>query len=159
MPHLDWLASVRHGLRWVKSCRLPPRKRRKVKQNPVRIEQLETRSLLSGPDAVNDSYSALHGQTITETASTGVLANDVDYNNLTMSAVLETNPAQGTVTLNSDGSFTDVPATNFVGSDSFTYEATDADGASSPPPSRSRTRTPTLRPSPTTTPATSPSTR
>ena len=98
----------------------------------MRIEQLETRSLLSGPDAVNDSYSALHGQTITETASTGVLANDVDYNNLTMSAVLETNPAQGMVTLNSDGSFTDVPATNFVGSDSFTYEATDADGASSP---------------------------
>ncbi len=44
--------------------------------------------------------------------------------------VLATEPAQGSATVNSDGSFTYYPALGFVGTDSFTYALTDIDGDS-----------------------------
>jgi subtilisin family serine protease len=43
---------------------------------------------------------------------------------------LATNPAQGTVIVNSDGSFTYNPSSTFEGADSFTYSLTDVDGDS-----------------------------
>ena len=58
-------------------------------------------------------------------AATGVLANDVDPNGDTLTAELRTQPAHGTITFNSDGSFTYTPETGYQGSDSFTYVATD----------------------------------
>src|SRR5205807_1061036 len=42
-----------------------------------------------------------------------------------LTAVLVTGPAHGTLTWNTDGSFTYTPAANFNGTDSFTYKATD----------------------------------
>ncbi len=58
-------------------------------------------------------------------AKPGVLANDTDPNNHALTAALVTGPAHGTLSLNGDGSFTYTPATNFVGTDSFTYNDTD----------------------------------
>ena len=55
----------------------------------------------------------------------GVLANDTDPNNLPLTAVLVAEPAHGTLALNGDGSFTYTPAANFIGTDSFTYQASD----------------------------------
>src|SRR5207247_5315462 len=48
---------------------------------------------------------------------------DVDGNILT--AALVSGPSHGTLTLNADGSFTYTPASNYNGSDSFTYKASD----------------------------------
>src|SRR4029434_472401 len=55
----------------------------------------------------------------------GVLANDSDVDGDTLSAVLVSQPTHGTLSLNSNGSFSYVPAANYNGSDSFTYKAND----------------------------------
>lgn len=55
----------------------------------------------------------------------GVLANDSDPDSDPLSAVLVDNVTQGTLTLNTDGSFSYTPAVNFSGTDSFTYSAND----------------------------------
>ncbi|HEX7450163.1 MAG TPA: Ig-like domain-containing protein, partial [Pirellulales bacterium] len=83
------------------------------------------------PQAAGDSFNALHDRTFSENAP-GVLANDNDPNHLHLSAVLETNPSHGSVTLNSDGSLAYTPATHYTGSDSFTYEAYNGSQYSSP---------------------------
>jgi VCBS repeat-containing protein len=54
-----------------------------------------------------------------------VLWNDSDVEGDALSAVLGSNPTNGTVTLNPEGSFTYTPNANFNGTDSFTYRASD----------------------------------
>jgi len=80
----------------------------------------------SAPTAVDDSYAGAHDQTMTVSAANGVLANDTDPNGLTLTASVVTNPAHGSLSLNSDGSFAYTPNTDYLGSDSFTYQ--DSDG-------------------------------
>lgn len=74
------------------------------------------------PSAVNDSYLISEDTSISVDAP-GLLANDNDPKNYPLSAVLETEPVNGTLTLNSDGSFTYEPDLNFNGTDYFTYKA------------------------------------
>ncbi|WP_213879329.1 Ig-like domain-containing protein [Pseudomonas sp. dw_358] len=63
-----------------------------------------------------------------DTAVSGQLqANDVDGDSLTFSA--SQGPSHGNLVLNANGSFTYTPAANYNGSDSFTYQVRDADGA------------------------------
>jgi Ca2+-binding RTX toxin-like protein len=59
----------------------------------------------------------------------GVLANDSDPGDDRLAARLVRGPANGTLRLNPDGSFTYTPRTGFAGTDTFTYEARDDDGA------------------------------
>ena len=79
------------------------------------------------PVANNDSYATNQNTTLNVPAP-GVLSNDTDADGPSLSAVLVSGPASGTLTLNADGSFDYVPAANFLGTDSFTYRA--SDGAS-----------------------------
>ena len=72
------------------------------------------------PVANNDSYN-LPANGILTVAAPGVLANDTDADGNPLTAVVVTPPAHGTLTLNSDGSFTYTPTSSFVGSDTFTY--------------------------------------
>ncbi len=76
-----------------------------------------------GPNAQNDLYSTPAGIPLTIGAP-GVLGNDGAGLGTALTAQLATGPTNGMVTLNTDGSFTYVPTTGFVGSDSFTYTAT-----------------------------------
>ena len=76
------------------------------------------------PDADDDSYSTDEDTPIIRDAAQGVLANDDDSDALT--AVLVTNPAHGTLSLSTDGSFIYVPESDFAGSDGFTYRASDS---------------------------------
>jgi hypothetical protein len=56
----------------------------------------------------------------------GVLGNDTDPDDGDLlTAIPVDNPTNGTLTLNSDGSFTYTPNLNFFGTDSFTYVAND----------------------------------
>jgi len=76
------------------------------------------------PVAVNDTYNTGKGTTLTVPAA-GVLVNDTDADGDALTAVLVSNPANGTLTLNANGSFTYVPNAGFSGTDSFTYKAND----------------------------------
>src|SRR2546425_8902178 len=83
------------------------------------------------PVAVNDSYSTAEDTTLNVVAP-GVLSNDSDVDGDSLSAVLVSGPANGSLTLNSNGSFSYVPAGNFIGPDSFTYKANDGPDDSAP---------------------------
>ena len=72
-----------------------------------------------------DSYTTTRNTTLV-VAAPGVLANDTDPNGDALTAVLVTNPAHGTLTLNADGSFTYTPTGGYTGPDSFIYRARDA---------------------------------
>ena len=62
----------------------------------------------------------------------GVLANDTDPDpGTTLSAQLVSTTSHGSLTLNPDGSFFYTPQANFVGTDAFTYTASDGETSSS----------------------------
>lgn len=77
-----------------------------------------------------DSYNATIGDPLTVTPTTGVLANDIGDGTLT--ATLVSQPVQGTLTFNPNGSFTYTPVITASGTDSFTYTATDNNTTSAP---------------------------
>ena len=83
------------------------------------------------PIANPDSYSMPENTTLT---ATSVLANDTDTNPAIslISAQAVTQPTNGTLTFNSDGTFTYVPAYYFAGVDTFSYTASDGTLSSAP---------------------------
>ncbi len=83
------------------------------------------------PAGGTDNYSTAEDTPLTVTAP-GVLANDTDVDSAVLTAVNVTQPANGTVTLNSSGSFTYTPNSNHEGVDAFTYQV--SDGALESPP-------------------------
>ena len=84
--------------------------------------------------AVNDAAVA-NPDTATTAEDTpvviNVLANDTDVENNTLSTVLLTNPANGTVVLNA-GKYTYTPKANFTGTDTFNYYVWDGAANSTP---------------------------
>ncbi len=84
------------------------------------------------PETVADSYTGLLDGALTVAAADGVLANDSTSSSGGLTASLNQPPVHGTLTLNQDGSFTYAPATGFVGTDTFTYIASDGVQASNP---------------------------
>lgn len=82
------------------------------------------------PVAVDDSYSTAEDTPMT-IATPGVLGNDTDLDSNSLSAIKVSDPSHGTLTLNSDGSFTYTPATDYNGTDTFTYKAFDGAAYSS----------------------------
>jgi VCBS repeat-containing protein len=76
--------------------------------------------------ASEDHYQVAHGRPLSIGHAAGVLANDHHPHGDWLDAVLVTGPAHGGLTLYEDGSFLYTPADPaYVGSDSFTYKATD----------------------------------
>src|SRR5213076_1650427 len=76
------------------------------------------------PLELDDNYITPEDTTL-DVPAAGVLANDSDMDGDTLSAILVSQPTHGVLTLNSNGSFSYDPATNYNGSDSFTYKAND----------------------------------
>jgi VCBS repeat-containing protein len=76
------------------------------------------------PVAADDAYTIAEDTPLTVVAP-GVLGNDSDTDGDSLSAVLGSGPAHGSLTLDADGSFTYTPTADFSGSDSFTYRAGD----------------------------------
>jgi hypothetical protein len=70
----------------------------------------------------------LHGQAVT----LDVLANDVDADGNPLTASVASGPAHGTVTVAADGRLVYTPDAGFVGTDSFSYVASDGQLASAP---------------------------
>ncbi|MEN9573075.1 MAG: hypothetical protein RL514_930 [Verrucomicrobiota bacterium] len=92
------------------------------------------------PVAVPDSYTMNQGDVLTVGGITsvrlntalGVLANDTDVENDTLTALKLSDPSHGSVTLNANGSFSYTPSATFFGPDSFTYRSSDASSNSTP---------------------------
>jgi len=78
------------------------------------------------PVAVNDSFAATEDTPLNGTLT----ANDTpgDGGNIWTKT---SDPAHGTVVVNTNGTFTYTPSANYHGADSFTYTITDADGDTS----------------------------
>lgn len=83
------------------------------------------------PVANADSYTVVEDGTLEVNAANGVLANDIDVDGEVIVAKLS-DPAKGTLTLRSDGSFTYVPRPDAFGLDSFRYQACDVNQCSDP---------------------------
>ena len=83
---------------------------------------------LGAPLAVADFYT--NSGTLTVSSNSGVLANDQDINlgqsGINLTAVLVSNPVNGQLSLNTNGSFTYTPNAGFNGTDTFRYR--DFDG-------------------------------
>lgn len=97
--------------------------------NSILLKDIQTNALHeddyrfgSAPLAVNDNYSTPVNTSLTVVAP-GVLANDQNPLAGGMTAAVVNNVAHGTLTLNSNGSFTYVPQNGYVGEDQFTYRA------------------------------------
>ena len=88
------------------------------------IIKLGQATIPSTPIANPDTYSAFENTALNVSVAQGVLANDVSPNGAALSAVLVSPPAQGSLSLGSNGSFTYTPASSFVGQLTFTYDAT-----------------------------------
>ena len=75
-----------------------------------------------------DAYSTSRGQRLNRRQRTqGVLANDTDVEGATLGAALVNPPSHGTLGAfdTDDGGFRYLPAANYVGTDTFTYKATE----------------------------------
>ena len=82
------------------------------------------------PVAVDDAYSTPDGEALVIVVP-GLQGNDTQSaDGGPLASVKVTDPANGTVTINADGSFTYVPNEGFTGTDTFTYLVTDLWGNS-----------------------------
>lgn len=82
------------------------------------------------PVATADAYTVAAGGSLT-VSPPGVLGNDSDPDGDALTASLVGAPARGTLALQPSGAFVYVPSSGFVGTDSFTYRASDSRGGSS----------------------------
>ena len=88
---------------------------------------VEEPSAVITPDAVNDSYTVNQGETLI-VADESVLDNDNNIKvnnpdkNVTIKAEKITDPQNGTITFNEDGTFTYTPNNGFSGEDTFRYK-------------------------------------
>jgi VCBS repeat-containing protein len=76
------------------------------------------------PVAANDAATTPEDAPV----SIAVLANDGDADGGSLSVASVSTPAQGTATINGDGTVTYAPAANYNGADSFTYTINDDQG-------------------------------
>ncbi len=84
--------------------------------------QADKFTYIGAPLAVADTYATSENTPLNVYAP-GVLANDSDPQGDTLTANLLANPANGVVSLGSDGSFTYTPNSGFFGADAFVYQA------------------------------------
>jgi autotransporter-associated beta strand protein len=82
----------------------------------------DTFTYIGAPVAVTATYSTSENTPL-NVAGPGVLTYDTDPQGDTLAADLLANPANGTLSLGSDGSFVYTPNSGFFGQDAFVYQA------------------------------------
>ena len=110
------------------SKKLSKGSKRKRKNESFLYEALEPRRVLNAVPLVNhdlDYVTALNTVLTVTNANEGVIDNDFDAENSSLSATKIDDPTNGSITLNSNGTFTYTPATGFEGVDTFTYQVND----------------------------------
>ncbi|HIG39610.1 MAG TPA: DUF2341 domain-containing protein [Gammaproteobacteria bacterium] len=93
------------------------------------IDEVRVSDTARSADWISVQYAAATDSLITygfKQTIAGVLGNDFDADGDSLNAVLASGPSNAaSFSLNTDGSFTYTPSTNFTGTDSFTYKAND----------------------------------
>jgi VCBS repeat-containing protein len=87
----------------------------------IAIVKIKTTPVNDAPIAVANMYTKPENTTWTGRT----LANDIDVDNDSLTAILVTDVSHGTLSLRADGTFTYTPFLDFTGIDSFTYMAND----------------------------------
>ena len=77
------------------------------------------------PDVVDENYSVHAGEVLTVAAAAGLLANDTDADGDPLNVQSIEAPANGTLNIATDGSFTYTPDPGFVGTEELTYTVSD----------------------------------
>ncbi len=80
------------------------------------------------PIVVNDSYQTFANQVLNVSAEQGVLANDSDPEGESLIATIVSGVSHGSLSFQATGAFIYTPAADYIGSDSFSYRATDGKG-------------------------------
>lgn len=115
-----WIPNARDSINLVNGDDLPAA--------PFRTDSWALPGLAAwAPTANSNQYTVARDQTLTVPPA-GVLANDFDLNLDSLEASLLTSTSKGVLNLLSDGSFTYVPESGFAGTDSFTYQCSEASG-------------------------------
>ncbi len=96
-------------------------------QSALATVSLSVACVNDAPAAVADSYQATEDSVLVVDAFDGVLSNDTDIDNVSLTAQLIANAINGSVSLDADGSFTYTPNADACGSDSFIYRAFDGE--------------------------------
>ncbi len=94
-------------------------------ENYSEVATVELNLTNPSPESQNDAYSMSSASGNLTVYAPGVLENDVDPDSQPLTVVSWSSPANGNVSPNPDGSFSYTPTTGFVGTDSFTYQASD----------------------------------
>jgi len=81
----------------------------------------------NAPIAKDDHYIISEGESLNVLESEGVLLNDTDDDGDSLTAIKMSDPSNGMLLFNSDGSFEYIPNEDFSGIDSFTYKAYDGE--------------------------------
>ena len=94
--------------------------------SPSATVTINVTAVNDAPVGVVDFY-AVNATTVLplSVAAPGVLENDSDIEGSSLTASINTLPTHGTVTVNSNGSFTYNPIASYAGTDSFTYKLSD----------------------------------
>jgi VCBS repeat-containing protein len=82
------------------------------------------------PVARANTYTVTKNTTLNVNTASGVLANDTDSDGDALTAALVSSPANGTLSLNPNGSFLYTPTSGYNGSDGFVYRASDGSATS-----------------------------
>jgi VCBS repeat-containing protein len=98
-------------------------------ENSTATVKVTVRPVNDPPIAADDTYSVDEDGALSVEAL-GVLENDSDAEGELLSALLETDVSNGTLVMNTDGSFTYIPTPEFHGTDTFTYKAGDGSAVS-----------------------------
>ncbi|MEO1619066.1 MAG: Ig-like domain-containing protein, partial [Planctomycetota bacterium] len=77
------------------------------------------------PEALPDHYTVNEDDSLTVSANDGVLRNDSDPENATLTVSLDTDVSHGALTLHPDGRFDYTPNPNYYGTDQFSYLLSD----------------------------------
>jgi Ca2+-binding RTX toxin-like protein len=95
----------------------------------IQVSAGQTIFVNNAPVANNDEYELDEDTNLMVSAFDGVLYNDSDTEDTLLQVALSTVtlPQHGILLINADGSFEYEPDTNFFGTDSFTYRATDGE--------------------------------
>jgi CshA-type fibril repeat protein len=88
------------------------------------IEEVIFGNYNEDPDAVDDTATTTEDNAV----EIDLLANDSDPDNDTLTVIDNSDPSNGSVTDNGDGTFTYTPDGGFTGTDTFTYTVSDGNG-------------------------------